>query len=871
MKATNFSKVNLVVTFLFFFGISGLANADTDDWVVMQLTNDSYQDVQPSISGPKVVWLGYRPAGYTVFLYDATTGLTTQLSNTNSAEPHISGSNVVWRSFAGSYSAVFFYNGSTTTQISDYGYNIGSLDISGFNVVWSSNAGNSSVGIFFYNGTTTVQLPSDATYNECPKVSGSNVVWRAVYNNTHQIYFWDGTSTTRVTDYDQSSSAAYPEISGSKAVWFTSSSSGGINGNEIYLYDHTAGTITRLTNNTYSDEAPKISGSNVVWVRFDGSDAEIFFYDGTRTIQITNNSYDDWWPEIDGAKVTWPGVHYGGPCERFLYDATTGITTQIASALGANNTLISGSNVAFAAPAKANSPSEIFMVVPCDSPLVRDSDGDGITCGDNCPLASNPDQIDTDGDGAGDICDQCPDDPADLCDKGKSGSGVIGPSGGTVVTQDNSIRMTISPMALNSPTSISITDSGNGASFELTTQGQPGQAYYAVSIQPEGTVFNTPVTLIFAWPDADNDGIIDGTNIKERNLRILKNGVPITESCAQEPTSCDMSANVFSIQVISLSQFALFEPINTAGRSVAWGNNDYGQVSDVPAGNDFVAVSAGRGHCLALEANGSVIGWGDNSNGQAIPPSPDKFVCVDAGCSYSLGLKINGSLVAWGDNAYGQTNTPDGNDYVGIAAGEYHGLALKANGTLVGWGRNDYGQATVPDGNDFVAVDAGHNWSLALKADGSLAAWGDDANGQVSNVPSDMSYERIAVGYCHGLALKKNGTIACWGCNADGQLNVPLGSDYKAVAAGYYHSLALKKDGSVIGWGSNADGQINCPAGNGFVAIAAGGQHSLAVYKCRSSLTADFTGDCYVNLYDLAGFAEQWLNCGNPTDSNCIP
>jgi sugar lactone lactonase YvrE len=43
-------------------------------------------------------------------------------------------------------------------------------------------------------------------------------------------------------------------------------------------------------------------------------------------------------------------------------------------------------------------------VVPTPAPL--DSDGDGhLEAADNCPELSNPDQLDTDGDGAGDVCD----------------------------------------------------------------------------------------------------------------------------------------------------------------------------------------------------------------------------------------------------------------------------------------------------------------------------------------------------------------------------------------------------------------------------------------------------------------------------------
>jgi alpha-tubulin suppressor-like RCC1 family protein len=43
---------------------------------------------------------------------------------------------------------------------------------------------------------------------------------------------------------------------------------------------------------------------------------------------------------------------------------------------------------------------------------------------------------------------------------------------------------------------------------------------------------------------------------------------------------------------------------------------------------------------------------------------------------YSLGLKADGSIVGWGENEDGQANPPDGNDFVAIAAGYDHSLAL---------------------------------------------------------------------------------------------------------------------------------------------------------------------------------------------------
>ena len=58
---------------------------------------------------------------------------------------------------------------------------------------------------------------------------------------------------------------------------------------------------------------------------------------------------------------------------------------------------------------------------------VDDADGDGVSeeCGDNCPGIYNPDQVDSDDDGAGDLCDACPLDlPAEVSHVDADGDGV---------------------------------------------------------------------------------------------------------------------------------------------------------------------------------------------------------------------------------------------------------------------------------------------------------------------------------------------------------------------------------------------------------------------------------------------------------------
>ena len=54
-----------------------------------------------------------------------------------------------------------------------------------------------------------------------------------------------------------------------------------------------------------------------------------------------------------------------------------------------------------------------------------------------------------------------------------------------------------------------------------------------------------------------------------------------------------------------------------------------------------------------------------------------------------MALNANGVVTAWGDNSSGQINGRAClTNIVAIAAGYAHGLALKADGTVAAWGSN---------------------------------------------------------------------------------------------------------------------------------------------------------------------------------------
>lgn len=135
------------------------------------------------------------------------------------------------------------------------------------------------------------------------------------------------------------------------------------------------------------------------------------------------------------------------------------------------------------------------------------------------------------------------------------------------------------------------------------------------------------------------------------------------------------------------------------------------------------AISARSYTTLALKTSGSVLAWGDGTNGQLgngtnniVNPSPVKVSNLDgvkdiaAGAGYSMALKTDGTVRSWGANINGQlgngnniaSNTPvqviaptGGGNLTGIksiSAAMGHALALGNDTRVLAWGGNLYGQ-----------------------------------------------------------------------------------------------------------------------------------------------------------------------------------
>lgn len=274
------------------------------------------------------------------------------------------------------------------------------------------------------------------------------------------------------------------------------------------------------------------------------------------------------------------------------------------------------------------------------------------------------------------------------------------------------------------------------------------------------------------------------------------------------------------------------------------------KVLDMDAGGSPLQITSGTNWHRNPAVSGRVIVWDEDSGDGTYDiygynlddPATGAFpICIDAGDQKYPA--VSGSIVVWQDQSDG--------------AGSYDIWAIDLSSAAAGPfeisdGTGD-NQKPAVSGNTIVWQRKGANWDIygaELLVPSTVTITIIDPNGGeqfLAGSPIDITW--TSVGDVNDIMIEFSDND---------------GTDWQIVTA------TTENDG-IFTWDAvpTDANSIECIIHVSDVADSSTWDISDAVFtvfQCEAELTADLTGDCFVDITDIAELARQWLLCGNPYD-----
>ena len=261
----------------------------------------------------------------------------------------------------------------------------------------------------------------------------------------------------------------------------------------------------------------------------------------------------------------------------------------------------------------------------------------------------------------------------------------------------------------------------------------------------------------------------------------------------------------------------------------------------LPDDTQFTQIAAGWHHACGLQADGSVLCWGNNRSGSLGIPAGLNLSRISAGLNFTCGLRDDGAIACWGENEAGQASPPNGS-FDDVTAGQNHACALD-DGALICWGKGfPDGAETIQEIPPLSAIQAGSGFTCGLTLDADMACWTNGVEELESAFGDDGSeleiapgpFAELAIGLHHACAISVDGNVVC-GLEERkhySQRARPPPTKFVQISGGWHHACGITEFDDLECWGSGVPGaaeqRLSAPEGK-FTAVSIGWRNSCAL------------------------------------------
>jgi cysteine-rich repeat protein len=300
------------------------------DGTRIDLTDNQVADRNPDLDKGRVVW--QNPTD--VVFFDGVASLPLTYDATIDEKPAIWDENVAWtrRDGLAGTGNIMLASLETGTQkhVSEDATEDSDVAIGAFGLAWKRKTAGGAWNVRFHDwtGSSTI-TPQPLQEVERIEVGKHVVAWLGTLEGNRGLWAWDGHVATRLDEHLQPQArlavwedrVAWVSPAGPVVARWVCTSLGdqdqdgepaaNMGGADCDDSDPTVKPVEQLINLTMgalsNPSRPAISGGQVLWTASDGSDSEVFLFDGKVVIRLTENDEQEAAPVLHAGTAVWVG------------------------------------------------------------------------------------------------------------------------------------------------------------------------------------------------------------------------------------------------------------------------------------------------------------------------------------------------------------------------------------------------------------------------------------------------------------------------------------------------------------------------------------------------------------------------------------